>query len=82
MVLTLGIKKDAVVIPYRALQTGQQGKYVFVITKNNTAEIREVIAEIRVGDDVVIEKGLNGGEIVVIDGQLRLTSGAKVEIKK
>ncbi len=81
VVITLGIKKDAVVIPHRALQTGQQGQYVFVITKDNTAELREVTVGFRVGDDVVIEKGLNGGEIVVIDGQLRLTPGAKVEIK-
>ncbi|MCX7988953.1 MAG: efflux RND transporter periplasmic adaptor subunit [Thermodesulfovibrio sp.] len=81
VVLTLDIKKDAVVIPYRALQTGQQGQYVFVITKDNTAEMREVNVGIRFGDDVVIEKGLNVDEIVVVDGQLRLTPGAKVEIK-
>lgn len=81
VILTLGIKKDALIIPYRALQTGQKEQYVFVITNDNTAEMREVTAGIRFGDYVVIEKGLNIGDNVVIDGQLRLTPGAKVEIK-
>lgn len=78
--LTVGFKRNAVVIPYRALQTGQKGQYVFVI-KEGVAELREVIPGIRFGDDIVIEKGLTSGEIVVVDGQLRLVPGAKVEIK-
>ncbi|MGC8796974.1 MAG: efflux RND transporter periplasmic adaptor subunit [Thermodesulfovibrio sp.] len=82
VVLTLGVKKNAVVIPYRALQTGQKGQYVWVVKEDKTAEIREVTPGLRFGDDVVIEKGLNAGEIVVVDGQLRLTPGVKVEIKK
>ncbi|MEN2985805.1 MAG: efflux RND transporter periplasmic adaptor subunit [Thermodesulfovibrionaceae bacterium] len=81
VVLTIGIKKNALVIPYRALQMGQQGHYVFVIKQNRTAEIRQVKAGFRFGDEVVVEEGLNAGETVVIDGQLRLTPGAKVEIK-
>lgn len=82
VVLTLGVKKNAVVIPYRALQTGQKGQYVWVVKDDKTAEMREVIPGVRAGDDVTIEKGLNPGETVVVDGQLRLTPGAKVEIKK
>lgn len=81
VVLTVGVKKDALVIPYRALQTGQQGQFVFVIKEDKTAQIREVVAGQRLGDEVVVEKGLEVGETVVIDGQLRLTPGAKVEIK-
>lgn len=81
VVLTLGIKKNATVIPSRALQLGQQGHYVFVIKQDNTAELRPVTAGVRYGDDVVIEKGLAPGEKVVIDGQLRLIPGAKVTIK-
>lgn len=82
VVLTLGIKKNAVVIPYRALQTGQNGQYVWVVKEDKTAEMREVTPGIRYGDEVVIEKGLNQGETVVVDGQLRLKPNAKVEIKK
>ncbi|WP_353684986.1 efflux RND transporter periplasmic adaptor subunit [Thermodesulfovibrio sp. 3907-1M] len=82
VVLTLGIKKNAVVIPYRALQTGQNAQYVWVVKDDKTAEMREVIPGLRIGDYVTIQKGLNVGEAVVVDGQLRLTPGVKVEIKK
>jgi len=80
--LTLGVKKNAVVIPYRALQTGQKGQYVWIVKEDKTAEMREVTPGLRFGDDVTVEKGLSSGEIVVVDGQLRLTPHAKVEIKK
>lgn len=79
--LTIGIKNNAIVIPYKAVQTGQKGNFVFVVDENKTAQMREVITGIRFGDDIVIEKGLTSGEIVVVDGQLRLVPGAKVEIK-
>lgn len=82
VVLTLGVKKNAVVIPYRAVQTGQKGQYVWVVKDDKTAEMREVTTGLKFGDDVTIEKGLNPGDTVVIDGQLRLTPGARVEIKK
>jgi len=82
VVLTLGVKKNALVIPYRALQTGQKGQYVWVVKEDKTAQIREVIPGLRFGDEVTIEKGLSQGEIVVVDGQLKLTPNAKVEIKK
>ncbi len=82
VVLNIGVKKNSVVIPYRALQTGQKGQYVWVIKEDKSAEMREVTQGLRFGDDVTIEKGLNNGEIVVVDGQLKLMPGAKVEIKK
>jgi len=81
VVITLDIKNNALVIPYRALQTGQKGQYVFVIKEDKTAELREVIPGARFADDAIIEKGLNPGEVIVVDGQIRLTPGAKVEIK-
>lgn len=82
VVLTLGVKKNAFVIPYRALQTGQKGQYVWVVKEDKTAQMREVTPGLRFGDEVIIEKGLSQGEIVVVDGQLKLTPNAKVEIKK
>ncbi|GAB6184494.1 efflux RND transporter periplasmic adaptor subunit [Thermodesulfovibrio hydrogeniphilus] len=78
--LTIGVKKNVVVIPFRALQTGQKGDYVFVVKPDMTAEMREVVPSIRYADEVVIEKGLNPKETVVVDGQLRLTPGAKVKL--
>jgi len=79
--LTLGRQADAVVIPTAALQNGQQGQFLFVIRKDMTAESRPVTVLRTVGDLAVIQSGVVPGETVVVDGQLRLTTGAKVEVK-
>src|SRR4030067_1187498 len=78
--ITLATIHDTVVVPSQAVQTGQQGQFVFVI-KADTAELRPVNAGITHEDMTVIEKGLAPGEQVVTDGQMLLMPGAKVEIK-
>jgi len=78
--MTLTTIRDAVVAPTQAVQTGQQGQYVFVV-KEGSAELRPVKVGITHQDVSVIEEGLSPGEQVVTDGQLRLMPGAKVEIK-
>jgi multidrug efflux system membrane fusion protein len=78
--ITLTTIQDAVVAPSQAVQTGQQGQYVFVI-KEGSAELRPVKPGITYKGMTVIENGLSPGERVVTDGQLRLMPGAKVEIK-
>jgi multidrug efflux system membrane fusion protein len=78
--LTLTTQPDAVVIPSRAVQTGQQGRYVFVVTPESTAEYRPVVLSRTVDSDAVIQRGVSPGERVVTDGQLRLTQGAQVTI--
>ena len=78
--ITLATIHDAVVVPSQAVQTGQQGQFVFVI-KADTAELRPVNAGITHKDMTVIEKGLAPGEQVVTDGQMLLMPGAKVEVK-
>ncbi|HEV8239124.1 MAG TPA: efflux RND transporter periplasmic adaptor subunit [Thermoanaerobaculia bacterium] len=78
--LRLG-EEQAVVTPESAVQSGQQGDYVFVVKPDQTVESRPVKVARSVGDDVVIAEGLEGGETVVTDGQLRLVPGAKVTIK-
>jgi multidrug efflux system membrane fusion protein len=79
--LTLTTQPNAIVVPATAVQTGQNGQYVFVIKEDSTAEYREVQMDRTLGTEAIIAKGLNKGEQVVIDGQLRLTPGSKVEIK-
>jgi len=81
VVLNLAYQKNAVVVPSQAVQTGQAGQYVFVVAADATAESRPVVAGRTFGADTVIEKGLQPGEKVVTDGQLRLVSGAKVQVK-
>jgi multidrug efflux system membrane fusion protein len=80
-VLTLTTLPHAVVIPSRAVQAGQQGEYVFVVRPDLTVESRPVVVGITFADEVVIDKGLESGEQVVTDGQLRLAPGARVKIK-
>src|SRR5262245_35328350 len=79
--LTLATE-NAVLVPAQAVQAGQKGPFVFVVKPDLTVESRAVKPGRRLaGGDLVIEQGLDGGEQVVTDGQLRLIPGARVEIK-
>ena len=71
---------DATVVPQQALQTGQDGQFVFVVGNDMTVEQRPVTVAQRVGDDIVVMKGLTPGETVVTDGQLRLEQGTHVQL--
>lgn len=77
--LTLYEIPNAIVVPSQAIQIGQKGPYVFVITPDKEAEFRTIIPGPTVKEGTVIEKGVKPGEQVVIDGQFRLTSGKKVD---
>ncbi|MGA2192531.1 MAG: efflux RND transporter periplasmic adaptor subunit [Nitrospirota bacterium] len=80
--MTLMTRHGAVLIPAQAILTGQSGKSVFVVKPDMTIEPRVVETGQEYGGNTVIEKGINPGETVVTDGQLRLTPGAKVEFRK
>jgi multidrug efflux system membrane fusion protein len=69
----------ATVIPSPAIQTGRDGKYVFVILADQSVEMRMVQVGFKSGEDVVIEKGIQPGERVVTDGQMQLATGRKTE---
>jgi len=81
VILILATERNAVLVPSQAIQTGQQGQFVFVVKADQAVELRPVLVGRTVGDRVVIQEGLKAGEIVVTDGQLRLVPGAKVDIK-
>jgi multidrug efflux system membrane fusion protein len=81
VILTLTTQPNAVVVPSQAIQTGQEGQYVFVVKEDLTVEFRPVVAGRTINGETVIQKGLRADEKVVTDGQLRLYPGAKVEIK-
>jgi multidrug efflux system membrane fusion protein len=82
LVLVMSTQADAVVVPSPAVQTGQSGSYVYVIKADSTVESRPVAVERTQGTLSVVAKGLAPGEQVVTDGQLRLTPGVRVEVKK
>jgi multidrug efflux system membrane fusion protein len=76
--LQLALQPHAVVVPSVALQTSQQGQYIYVVKPDQTVEMRPVTIDRQQGDETVIAKGLEGGEEIVTQGQLRLTPGARV----
>jgi multidrug efflux system membrane fusion protein len=78
--LQLASQPGAVVAASRAVQTGQDGQYVFVLKPDHTVEYRPVTVDRTVGAEAVIAKGLQPGDKVVTDGQLQLFPGATVKI--
>jgi multidrug efflux system membrane fusion protein len=82
VLLTLASRKNAVTVPASAIQTSQQGEFVYVVKPDNKVEMRPVTSVAVSSEESLIEKGLAAGETVVIDGQLRLTPGAVVESKE
>jgi len=80
VVLTIRVQEGAVAIPARAVQQSQDGTIVFVIREDMTVESRQATIERMNGATAVIAQGVNPGDRVVVEGQLRLTNGAKVDI--
>jgi membrane fusion protein, multidrug efflux system len=76
--LRLATLRNAIVVPSQAVQIGQEGEYVFAVRADSTVEQRSVTTMQRVGDDMVVGKGLQVGETVVTEGQLRLEDGSHV----
>jgi multidrug efflux system membrane fusion protein len=79
--MTLAVENDALVIPAQALQTGQQGTFVFVVKPDQTVDTRRVVVARTQGSETILTSGVEAGESVVTDGQPRLVQGAKVEVR-
>ena len=76
----LSVRKDVATVPSQTVQQGPNGHYAYVIKPDDTVERRAVdVASIQDGI-AVVTKGLAAGERVVVDGQYRLTNGARVKI--
>jgi multidrug efflux system membrane fusion protein len=79
--LQLYVEPDALVIPAAAVVPGQQGSFVFLIQPDSTAVTRGVTINRTAGDFAVVSGDVQAGDRVVVDGQLRLRQGSKVQIK-
>jgi membrane fusion protein, multidrug efflux system len=78
--LILSVRKGIATVPSRTVQDGPNGRYAYVIKPDDTVERRGVdVASIQDGI-AVVTKGLEPGERVVVDGQYRLTNGARVKL--
>jgi multidrug efflux system membrane fusion protein len=79
--LRLTMRNNAVVVPNQAVQTGQDGTYVYVVGADRAVSVVPVTTGPRIDQDMVIDEGLKGGETVVTEGQLRLQPGSKVQVR-
>ncbi len=81
VVVRVNTSADSIVVPVTAVQTGQDGKFVYVVKPDMTVDARRVLTGRTIERDIVIDNGLNEGETVVTTGQLRLVPGSRVQIK-
>jgi len=76
----LDVRKHVLAIPTPAILPGQDSSYVFVVGANNVAATRTVATGPEVNGMTVIDRGLQDGEVVVVDGQSRLNPGARISV--
>jgi multidrug efflux system membrane fusion protein len=79
--LQLTSRPNAVVVPNQAVQTGQDGQFVYVVKDDKTVEMRPVVTSTRVDQELVVDSGLQPGETIVTEGQLRLAPGSRVQVR-
>jgi multidrug efflux system membrane fusion protein len=79
--VTLTSDPNAIVVPSVAVQTGQQGTYVFTVQPDQTVELRPVTVARLAGDETVVQTGVSAGDTVVTDGHLRLVPGSRISVK-
>jgi multidrug efflux system membrane fusion protein len=77
--LRLTTLSNATVVPSQAVQTGQDGQFVFVVKQDSTVDVRPITVARRIGETVVIGNGLTPGERIVTEGQLRLEQGTHIQ---
>jgi membrane fusion protein, multidrug efflux system len=79
--LRLTTRRNAVTVPNESVQTGQNGSFIYVVKPDRTVESRPITVGSRVDQDMVIESGIEAGETVVTEGQLRLAPGSRVVVR-
>jgi membrane fusion protein, multidrug efflux system len=77
----IGVEQDVLIVPQAAVQVGQNNTYVFVVKADDTVEMRPVRVSRSLDGKSIIASGLEAGEHVVTDGQLRLSNGTRIEIR-
>jgi membrane fusion protein, multidrug efflux system len=80
--LNVATKPNALLVPTQAIQTGQQGTYIYIVKPDLTVESRPLVAGGEYEHETIVEKGVEAGERVVTDGQIRLVPGATVKIQE
>ncbi len=78
--LVLGTDAHAIVVPASALQNGESGKYIYVVQPDGTAVMQPVSSTRTYRQLAVVDKGINAGQRVIVDGQYRVIPNSKVEV--
>ena len=76
--LFVDTKHDLTIVPSPAIQRGPQGTFVYIVGSDDTAKIRPVTIALTTGNSIGLSSGLDGGDVVVIDGQDKLQDGSRV----
>jgi membrane fusion protein, multidrug efflux system len=74
------VRPGAILVPQKAVQQGSKGHFIWVISKEGKAESRPVVVGDWIGNDWIINEGLQAGDQVVVDGGLTLRPGDPVTI--
>jgi multidrug efflux system membrane fusion protein len=81
VVLNLSTLNNAITVPTKAVQSGQQGDYVYVVSKDGTATPHQVTTVGTYQNLTIVKSGLNSGDTVIVDGQLRVAPNGKVVVQ-
>ncbi len=75
------VRPNAIVVPQRAVLQGKKGMFVYIIDKEDKAQIRFIEAGPWFNDDWIIKEGLAKGDVVIVDGVNKIQNGSKVIVK-
>jgi len=77
--MVVGSADNAILVPYRAVNTGPNGPYLYVVDGDKAA-LKPVTLGAQVGDLVVVQTGVTSGQKVIVSGQLGLQDGSLVQV--
>ena len=72
------LRRNAILVPQRAIQQLQSVQTVFTVNASNTVELRAITTAERVGEDWIVQQGLKPGDRVIVEGQLKVRAGMRV----
>jgi multidrug efflux pump subunit AcrA (membrane-fusion protein) len=78
--IVLRVEKDAIVLPEAAVLPGQDGSFVYV-ARDGRAKLQKVTVDRQIGERMVIAKGLNGDEEVLVNVPPSVTDGSQIAVR-
>ena len=79
--IPVSVASNSLLIPQKAIRYNQEGPYIYVIQPDQTVVMRQLILGEEQGTDQIVLQGIDPSEQLIIDGHLRLSLGAKVDVK-